>query len=633
MVKSVIMPKLMPGEDTGFIAKWFVKEGSNVRAGDKLCSIESGKLMQTIMSEFEGTVSKIICSRDAVVKCGEDIAVIEVREAGQSNDGPFIVDITMAGNGVDEIQQWYVKAGDTVKKGSRLYGVEGGKGTQDICSEWEGRIAEILIPEGEKAGAGATVARIEVTGKESGEKPKSIVVIGGGPGGYVAAIRAAQLGADVTLIEKDKLGGTCLHRGCIPTKALLHSAELYHSAKNGAMEGISAQNIELDWKKVKDNKNRISRRMAMGIKSLLDGNGVKLIQGSARFLDSTTIQVDTDAGDRLTMNADRFIIATGSRPVIPPIPGLQGNPDCIDSTGALELEQLPKTMAIIGGGVIGVELACVYALLGVSVTVIEMMDRLLPSMDQELTKIAQKQMEKTGIKFMLQSQVKAVTQENGETVLKVKAADGSERRITAGKVIAAVGRRPDCSGICAEAAGIAVEKSHIVVNGKMETNVPGIYAIGDCTGRIMLAHTASAMGETAAENAVGKEAVYSEAACPSCVYIHPEFAAVGLTEEAAKQQGKKYTAGKFPLAANGKSVIMGADCGWIKIITDSDSGRIIGMHIFGPRATDIIAEGALAIKMRAKTEDIISTIHAHPTVAEAVREAALAVQGRAIHYK
>ena len=374
---------------------------------------------------------------------------------------------------------------------------------------------------------------------------EKILVVGGGPGGYVAAIRAAQLGAEVTLVEKQYLGGTCLNVGCIPTKCLLHSAELLAELKGrGSSLGIAAENIHVDFPQVMANRFAVSEKLTNGIAGLLKGNGIRRLEGEASFTAPGTMTITHADGTQEAVSADKIILATGSVNAVPPIPGLKENPNCIDSTGALSLEKLPERMVVIGGGVIGLELACAYA-----------------------------------------------------------------------------------------AFGIANDRGRILVNDKMETSVPGVYAIGDCVmGYAQLAHTASAMGETAAENAMGMDAHYDQSTCPTCVYILPEAASVGLTEADCKAQGLNYLCGKFPMAGNGKALILNGGEGLVKILADQESHKVLGMHIIGPRATDLIAEGALAIRMGASVDDLIATIHSHPTVTEAVREAALNTEKRAIHF-
>lgn len=463
---------------------------------------------------------------------------------------------------------------------------------------------------------------------------EKILVIGGGPGGYVAAIRAAQLGAEVTLVEKRHLGGTCLNIGCIPTKCLLHSAELLTEMKGrGAALGILADNVRPDFSQIMANRFSVSKKLTGGIASLLKGNGVARVEGEAALTAPDTVCVTHDDGTRETLTADKIILATGSMNTTPPIPGLKENANCIDSTGALSLETLPASMVVIGAGVIGLELACAYAAFGTAVTVVEALDHVLPMLDRDITAVGLKRMKKLGIKLHTECPVQSVEEApvGAKVICRDKA--GQEVVFEAEKVLVAVGRRANTASLALEAVGIAHDRGAILVNDRMETNVPGIYAIGDCVkGYAQLAHTASAMGETAAENAMGFETHYDQSTCPTCVYIMPEAAAVGLTEAACAERGIDCLCGKFPMAANGKALILNGGEGMVKILAEKSSHKVLGMHIIGPRATDLIAEGALAIRTGATVDDLIATIHSHPTVTEAVREAALSAEKRAIHF-
>lgn len=461
---------------------------------------------------------------------------------------------------------------------------------------------------------------------------KTVIVVGGGPGGYVAAIRAAQLGAQVRLIEKQYLGGTCLNVGCIPTKCLLHSAELLEEIRKGAELGISANNVELNFPQVIAHKNAVSKRLTNGIGFLLQTNSVEKISGTASFVSPNCLLVKKADGTEEEMSADAIILATGSVNSVPSIPGIRENANCIDSTGALSLEKLPESMVVIGGGVIGLELACAYAAFGTQITVVEALDHMLPMLDGDLTKVGVRHMKKMGIKFKLEHPVQRI--EEAEVGARVVCQDknGAEVSFEAEKVLVAIGRRANTESLALDVAGIAHDKGRILVNDRMETNAPGVYAIGDCVfGRAQLAHTASAMGEVAAENIMGRNAVYDQRTNPTCVYMEPEAASVGLTEKQAAAAGIAYKIGKFPMTANGKALILNGGEGVVKIIADAQDERVLGMHIIGPRATDLISEGALAIQMGATLSDLIATIHSHPTVTEAVREAALHAQGRAIH--
>lgn len=461
---------------------------------------------------------------------------------------------------------------------------------------------------------------------------KTVIVVGGGPGGYVAAIRAAQLGAQVRLIEKQYLGGTCLNVGCIPTKCLLHSAELLEEIRKGAELGISANNVELDFPQVIAHKNAVSKRLTNGIDFLLQTNSVEKISGTASFVSPNCLLVKKADGTEEEMSADAIILATGSVNSVPSIPGIRENANCIDSTEALSLEKLPESMVVIGGGVIGLELACAYAAFGTQITVVEALDHMLPMLDGDLTKVGVRHMKKMGIKFKLEHPVQRIEEAEAGARVVCQDKNGAEVSFEAEKVLVAIGRRANTESLALDVAGIAHDKGRILVNDRMETNVPGVYAIGDCVfGRAQLAHTASAMGEVAAENIMGREAVYDQRTNPTCVYMEPEAASVGLTEEQAAAAGIAYKIGKFPMTANGKALILNGGEGVVKIIADAQDERVLGMHIIGPRATDLISEGALAIQMGATLSDLIATIHSHPTVTEAVREAALHAQGRAIH--
>ena len=463
----------------------------------------------------------------------------------------------------------------------------------------------------------------------------NIIVIGGGPVGYVAAIRAAQLGAQVTVIEKEHLGGTCLNVGCIPTKCLLHSAELVSQIKEqGADIGVEVEGVKVNFPKVIAHKNEISKKLTGGIAGLFKMNKVKKLDGEASFIGPRKLSVKKSDGTTETMTADAIIVATGSVNAVPPIPGIRENPNCIDSTGALNLEALPRTMVVIGGGVIGLELACAYAAFGTKITVVEAMDHMLPMLDGDLTAIGVAHMKKMGMEFHLECPVQSVEASpvGARVVCKNKA--GETVSFETEKVLVAIGRKANTASLNLDAGGLKHDRGRILVNEKMETSVPGVYAVGDCVmGHAQLAHTASAMGEVAAENICGVPAVYDESTNPTCVYMEPEAASVGLTEEQCKAKGIACKVGKFPMSANGKALILNGGEGLVKIIAGAKYGEVLGMHIIGPRATDLIAEGALAIRVEATLDELISTIHSHPTVTETMREAALHAEKRAIHTK
>ncbi|EJO5349035.1 dihydrolipoyl dehydrogenase [Clostridium botulinum] len=457
-----------------------------------------------------------------------------------------------------------------------------------------------------------------------------LVVIGGGPGGYVAAIRGAQLGAEVTLIEKEKLGGTCLNVGCIPTKVLLHSSELLNEIKEAKTLGIEInEEVKVNWPQLQNRKTTVVNTLVSGVSSLLEHNKVKVINGTATFEGKNSIKVTKDQGKSENIQFDNVIISSGSIPFIPTIEGreLEG---VMDSTGALSLDSIPKSMVIIGGGVIGIEFANIFNSLGCKVTVIEMLPFILPPVDREISEILKEKLKGDGIDIYNNCKVTKVEKSNENLNVSFEE-NNSKLNIDTEKVLIAVGRRANISNLNLESMGISTEKGCILVNDSMETNIKGIYAIGDCTGKNMLAHVASDQGIIAVENIMGKHKKMDYKTVPACVYTKPELASVGLTEEQAKQKGIDYKVGNFPLIYNGKSLIMNDTEGLIKIIADKKYEEVLGVHILGPRATDLITEAALALRLEATLEEIITTVHAHPTIGEAMKEAALAVNKEAIH--
>ena len=562
------------------------------------------------------------------------------------------------------IEEWKIKEGQPVKKGDVLFTVATDKLTNDVEADADGVLLKVLLPEGETGACKSVIAYIGAEGETVPDiasavepastvatapvaaavpaaappavaGPKTVLVVGGGPGGYVAAIRAAQLGAKVTLIEKQYLGGTCLNVGCIPTKCLLHSAELVEDIKNQGKEiGVEVEGVKVNFPQVIKHKNDISKKLTSGIAGLFKMNKVKKIDGEASFVAPGKLSVKKADGTTEEMTADAIIVATGSVNSQPPIPGLKENPNCIDSTGALSLEALPKSMVVIGGGVIGLELACAYASFGTKITVVEAMDHMLPMLDGDLTKIGVEHMKKMGMEFHLECPVQAVESSSVGAKVICKNKAGETVSFEAEKVLVAIGRKANTAMLDLDTGKLDNDRGRIKVNDKMETSVPGVYAIGDCVmGYAQLAHTASAMGEVAAENICGHEAHYDESTNPTCVYIEPEAASVGLTEEQCKAKGIAYKVGKFPMSANGKALILNGGEGLVKLIAGAKYGEILGMHIIGPRATDLISEGALAIRLEATVDELISTIHSHPTVTETLREAALNFDKRAIHMK
>lgn len=539
------------------------------------------------------------------------------------------------------VEAWLKNEGDEVKEGEKLFSVSTDKLTNDIEATVSGKLLKILVPAGETVACLTPVAVIGAEGESYAAAPAKtaapakaeeksaegggVLVIGGGPGGYVAAIRAAQLGAKVTLAERAEIGGTCLNRGCMPTKALLHSSEVYELATNSADIGIIGRDVAVDWPRVQATRQSVSDKLTGGVRALMRANKVTVVEGEAKFTGPKTVKV----GGK-TLNPDKIIIAVGSKPVMPPIPGLKECPACIDSTACLKLDHIPESLVVIGGGVIGVELGSVYRRFGAKVSVLELQDRILPQMDGELAELAAAQLVAEGMDLRTGAKVTRVdTTTNGAAVH--AEIGGKDTVFEAEKVLVCVGRSPNLEGLGLDKAGIAVEGGFIKVDKRLETSVPGVFAVGDCSGRLMLAHAAMAMGEAAAENAMGGEAGFNEDMSPACAYVGPEIAGVGYTEERAKELGIEYIVGRFPTSANGRSLVSGCTGGLIKVLAGPKFGEILGVHILAPSATELIEEAALAIRLEATLDELTDTIHCHPTVAEALREAALAAQKRAIH--
>ena len=450
-----------------------------------------------------------------------------------------------------------------------------------------------------------------------------VVVIGGGPGGYVAALRAAQLGARTAIVEKDRMGGTCLVRGCIPTKALLQSSELYTQAKGGAPFGVVADNVGFDWGAAQKRKTAVVDQLVKGVEGLLKAGGVTSFKGGARLAGRGVVDV---AGEQV--QAKDIVIATGS--AIARIP-LKGAELTIDSDQILELKDVPKRLAVIGGGVVGMEFAAMFAALGSKVTVLEMLPQVLAMVDADLVAVYTKHLAGLGGEIHTSSKVSEVVKQNG--ALQVRFSTGAEGgAVDADQVLLAVGRVPYTQGLDAEKAGIKLDRGRVVVDQHLHTDADGIWAIGDVIGGIMLAHVASYEGVCAVENIAGHaNRVPDYHAAPNCIYTDPEIAHVGLGEKEAKDKGIAVKVGKFPFAAAGRALTLGQTEGFAKVIADAESGKLLGAHIVGPRATDLIAEATLAIQNGLTLEQVDLTIHAHPTLPESFMEAALAAQGRAIH--
>lgn len=462
-----------------------------------------------------------------------------------------------------------------------------------------------------------------------------LVVIGAGPGGYVAAIRAAQLGLNVACVDKrDTLGGTCLNVGCIPSKALLQSSEKYEEAKHGlADHGVAIGGVKLDLRAMMGRKDKVVDGLTKGIAFLFKKNKVTEIHGAAHIAGPGEVAVEAGDGASQLLKTDRILIATGSEST--PLPGVEiDEKKIVSSTGALALGKVPKHFVVVGGGYIGLEMASVWRRLGAEVTVVEFLDRIVPGMDREVADEMHKFLQKQGIKFRLGAKVTAADTAKAGVVLTVEpAAGGAADSIKADVVLVAIGRRPLTAGLGLEDVGVALDnRGFIKVDEKFETSVPGIYAIGDVIPGPMLAHKAEDEGAVAVEMMTGQSGHVDYNAIPAVVYTAPEVASVGRTEEQLKEDKVEYRVGKFPFVANSRARAAGGDgTGFVKILTDAKTDRILGAHIIGPDAGTLIAELALAIEFAASAEDVGRTCHAHPTLNEAVKEAALAAWDKPIH--
>ncbi|MBR4657663.1 MAG: dihydrolipoyl dehydrogenase [Clostridia bacterium] len=454
-----------------------------------------------------------------------------------------------------------------------------------------------------------------------------IAVLGGGPGGYVAAIRAAQLGKKVALIEARELGGTCLNRGCIPTKALLHGAEVYEQTVNASVFGVNAADISYDYSKMAAYKQATVDKLVSGIGMLEKAHGVTVINGFGRLTDSHTLDVGQSNDEHVFVSFEKLILATGSSPARPPIEGIEGR-NIVTSDDILSMTELPESFVIIGGGVIGIEFATLFATLGKPVTVIEMMPSILPGADADIVRTCIRVLKKK--KVTIVNNAKVTKLEGGDTVTVSYELNGKIKTAEGACCVVSVGRKAETRGLGLEEIGIEFNRSFIAIDDHCRTNIDNIYAIGDITGKIQLAHVASAQGLVAAANAAGEDEVMDYSVVPSCIYTSPEIAFVGVSEDKAKAQGIEYKLGTFNVAGNGRAMVMGENLGIVKLISDMD-GKLIGAQLMCPRATDMIAELAAVMKLGGSVKDIADTIHPHPTVSECVMEAAHDWEGLCCH--
>ena len=461
------------------------------------------------------------------------------------------------------------------------------------------------------------------------DKQCDALVIGAGPGGYVSAIRLGQLKQKTILVEREWIGGTCLHVGCIPSKALITAAKFYEKMKHASDFGVNITSATIDFKKMVQWEKGIIDKFTGGIHQLLKANNVETVMGTARFLSANEVEVRND-NQSVIIQAKNIVIATGSVAAgIPPFP-FDGE-RIISSTEALVLPEIPKRLFVIGGGYIGLEMGIMYAHLGSKVTVVEMMDQLLPGFDAELVRTLGRSLRQKGIDYFVNAKAKSYEGNVGSMKVTVEI-EGSDRVFETDRILVTVGRKPNTAGLEIEKSGVQTDpKGFIPVNNKCQTSVPGIYAIGDVIGNPMLAHKASKEGEIVAEIIAGHNRAVDYVAMPAVIFTEPEIATVGLSEAEAKEKGYNAGSGKFPFAASGRALTQGATDGYVKVIFDKDSKQVLGFHIIGPEASDLIGEATLAIEMGSTVEDISLTVHPHPTLTETIMEASKAALGEAIH--
>lgn len=573
MAEKIIIKRLGQTMTEGTVAKWFIAQGGHVEAGQDVYEMEYDKSTAPVQAHTSGTLHQLVAEGSAV-PVGQCVAL--VLQEGETAES---VDLAVAG------------------------------------------VAAAPAPMQASAPAPAKAAAAAIKGDAD------VIVIGGGPGGYVCANKLGMLGKSVILVERDRVGGTCLNRGCIPTKALLQCCEVYDNARHGEVWGVVPGTVSVDLPRVDAFREKIVNGLVRGVEGLLKARKVKTVTGEAHFTGPKTLEVKTADGVR-TLTAEHIVIATGSKNVAPPIPGLDGK-NVITSTEALHVDKLPASFVIIGGGVIGVELAVVYANFGVKVTVMEALDQLLNICDREVADTCQRILSKK-MDIFTSARVSCVEDKGDKKVVRfVK--DGKEQAVEADLVLAALGRAPDNESLQLDKAGIKMDRRAVATDAQLMTNVPGVYAIGDANGIGMLAHVASAEGVTVAEAICGADARINRTVVPSCIYCEPEIAQVGLTEAQVKESGRAYKVGKFPFRANGRSMIVNQTEGFVKIIGDAETNEILGVHIIGQFATEMIGECAMAMKLEGCVEDIARTIHAHPTVSESIMEAAESYLGGAIH--
>jgi dihydrolipoamide dehydrogenase len=464
------------------------------------------------------------------------------------------------------------------------------------------------------------------------EKTYDIGIIGSGPGGYVGAIRAAQLGLSVLLVEKDsRLGGVCTLRGCIPTKALLHTADLLEETRHGAEVGVSTREVRLELAAAMKHKEKVVRQSSNGIAFLMKKNSVTVVNGFGRIAGAGRISVTAGDGSQMVYPARNILVATGSTPRS--LPGMEiDHQTILSSDSILEVTEIPRSLLVVGSGAVGVEFASMFARFGSKTVVVEILPRVVPLEDEEISRELAASFKRQGIAVYVDTRIEKVTKTEAGTEVIARSSGGKTESFRTEKILMAVGRKPLSEGIGLEEAGVATEKGYIRVDGAMRTNVAGIYAIGDVVPTAQLAHVASAEAVVAVEHMAGRQPqAINYDQVPGCTYCSPEIGSIGLTEAKARERGYDVAVGKFPFSAIGKARILNETGGFVKIVGEKKYDEVLGVHIIGPSATELIAEASAALRLETTSEELVRTIHAHPTLSEAIHEAAEGVEGKPIH--
>lgn len=567
MGQFMIMPKLDMSMEEGKLLKWMCKEGDKIEKGDPVFEVETGKVNLEVEAIVEGTILKLYREEGETVEVNAPIAFV-----GQEGE---------------EIPSLENSSKDQNEK------------------------EEVIIKETE-------------TEEETISKQYDLCVIGAGPGGYVAAIKAAKLGAKVAVVEKEKLGGTCLNWGCIPTKSLVHHADVWNKIKNAENYGFSIKDLGFDWEKIINRKDKAVETLVDGISKLFMKNRIKLIKGTAEILAENKVKIKNKDKEDI-IRAKNIIIATGTESSSIKIP-TEGNVRFKDVKEILDLTSLPKRLCIIGGGVIGVEIASIFSAFGVEVSIVEMMPKLIPMMDNDVIDLLQQELKGKGINICTEVMVEKVT-ENNKTY-KVHLSNGNT--IDSDEILVAIGRKPN-NDLFKNIKLNTDDRGYIKVDNRLRTNIENIYAIGDITNKLQLAHVASHQGIIAVENMFGEEKEMKYDIVPNCIFTDPEIGSVGITEEEAKSRRLPYKTFKFPFMALGKALASDDTRGFIKIIADERWGEILGAHIIGPDAAHLIAEIVAVMELEGTVYELADTIHAHPTLSEGIMEAAAGITNDAIH--